>query len=833
MKKNKVDIINKIILIIFFLMVVFILTRFKFLYGSELDWETQHWTFAEYFRSLFYKTFNLFPSFAFNLGAGENIYNFSYYGFLNPIILVSYFLPFINMVNYVMLSSILGVIVSVLLFYKWMKNKGYSSFITFLCSFIFLLSGPLILHSHRHIMFVNYMPFLMMGLMSIDNYFKNGVRWHLILSVFLIIMTSYYFSIPSLMVLVIYGIYEWLKQKKVTVKDFFKDGFKFLIPIIIGIILASIILFPTFYTLFVGRSSNTISIQYKELLMPSIHLDYLLYGSYSMGFTAISVIAVIYGFLSKKRENIFLSVIISLICLFPVFGYILNGFLYINAKVFIPFGPLVVYLIGVFLKDLLEDKVKIKELIILVSVVSLLVYISGYNKFNDYLIDVLIVILMILLYHFKKFKWGLFASILITSIIMMFSLNLNDGLMSIENYNYIFNDKIDKLYQSIDDDNIYRSSNLVDTLVTSNKTYENYYGTSTYSSGYNSYYKEFFTDTFGNPISHRNHLILSQINNPLWDSYMGIKYVVNDKEMEYKNVLTLGDYTLYQNEVVYPLGYARDKVMSKKEFDSLKYPYNIEALMKYTIIDEDTPKTDFKSTIKEIKLDLNNINDNISYDLEDGHYKFKLKKDISFNIPIDEDLTDKVLLIRFNMNYEESCKNGDTVITINDVKNTLTCRSWKYKNSNKTFDYEILNASDLEINIKKGRYDISDITTYVFDYKELKDIVNDLDAFKFNKNKTKGDKIEGTINVKNDGYFSLSIPYDKGFKIYVDNKKVDYKLVNEAFIGFKINKGEHNIKIIYQAPFKNISLILSSVGLLLFIGVIVIDKRGKNEKRKD
>ncbi len=831
-KNRKKDLINKIILVLFFLGVVLFLTRFKFLYGSELDWETQHWTFAEYFRRLFYKTYDLFPSFAFNIGAGENIYNFSYYGFLNPIILIAYFLPFVKMLDYVMLSSIIGVIVSVLLFYKWLDNKGYSSFITFLCSFIFLLSGPLILHSHRHIMFVNYMPFLIMGLMSIDNYFKKGVRWPLILSVFLIIMTSYYFSIPSLMVLVIYGIYEWLKQDRVTVKDFFKDGFKFLVPIIIGIILASIILLPTFYTLFVGRSSNTVSINYKELLIPNIHLDYLLYGSYSMGLTAIAVVAVIYGFLSKKRENIFLALIISLICLFPILGYVLNGFLYINAKVFIPFVPLVVYLIGVFLKDLLEDKVEIKKLVLVIGIFSLLVYISSYNNFLSYLIDVLVVVLMVLLYYFKKFKWGLFGTTLLTSVIVMLNLNLSDGLMSIENYNYIFNDKIDKLYQNINDDNIYRSSNLVDTLVTSNKTYDNYYGTSTYSSGYNSYYKEFFTDTFGNPISHRNHLILSQINNPLWDSYMGVKYIVNDKEMNYKKVLTLGDYSLYQNEVVYPLGYVRNQVMSKKEFDSLEYPYNIEALMKYTIVDEEIPKTNFVRTTKEIKLDLDNI-PNISYELEDGHYKFKLKEDQNFNIPIEDDLTDKVLLIRFKMNYEESCKNGDTVVTINDVKNTLTCRSWKYKNENDTFDYAILNPRSLDIKIKKGRYDISYITTYILDYKELKDIVGDLDTFIFNKSKTKGDKIAGNINVRHDGYFSLSIPYDTGFKIYVDGKKVSYELVNEAFIGFKINKGKHDIKIVYSSPLRNISLGLSSIGLLLFIVVIVLDKRGKNEKRKN
>ena len=32
-----------------------------------------------------------------NLGGGQNIYNFAYYGLYNPVILLSYALPFVKM----------------------------------------------------------------------------------------------------------------------------------------------------------------------------------------------------------------------------------------------------------------------------------------------------------------------------------------------------------------------------------------------------------------------------------------------------------------------------------------------------------------------------------------------------------------------------------------------------------------------------------------------------------------------------------------------------------------------------------------------------------------
>ena len=67
------------ILMLVFLLIVFIITGKSYLYGSTLDWNSQHYNFMEYFRILFYKTKDIFPDFAFNIGAGQNIYNFSYY----------------------------------------------------------------------------------------------------------------------------------------------------------------------------------------------------------------------------------------------------------------------------------------------------------------------------------------------------------------------------------------------------------------------------------------------------------------------------------------------------------------------------------------------------------------------------------------------------------------------------------------------------------------------------------------------------------------------------------------------------------------------------------
>ena len=99
-KDNKKNFINVLIIIVFVLLYVIVTTNFfEYLYGSTVDWDCQHWTIPDYFRKLFYSTGDLIPNFAFNLGNGQNIFYFSYYGLLSPIILLSYLFPFVEMVD--------------------------------------------------------------------------------------------------------------------------------------------------------------------------------------------------------------------------------------------------------------------------------------------------------------------------------------------------------------------------------------------------------------------------------------------------------------------------------------------------------------------------------------------------------------------------------------------------------------------------------------------------------------------------------------------------------------------------------------------------------------
>ena len=227
---NKKDILYLWFIVLSFLLFVFLLSNTMYLYGSQLDWNSQHFTIPEYFRTLFYSTKELFPDFAFNIGSGQNIYNFSYYGFLSPIVLFSYLLPGVSMQTYMIVSTIISVIISTILFYVFLKNKNFSSEVCFASSFLFIFASSLSFHSHRHIMFITYMPFLILALFGVDKKVDSNKGWLLSLATFLMIMTNYYYSVGGIAVIVIYGIYRYLQNtNKVTIKLFIKNFINFIV----------------------------------------------------------------------------------------------------------------------------------------------------------------------------------------------------------------------------------------------------------------------------------------------------------------------------------------------------------------------------------------------------------------------------------------------------------------------------------------------------------------------------------------------------------------------------------------------------------------------------
>ena len=813
------------------LIVLIVYLLFKgYIFGSNVDWSNQHITISEYFRKLFYSNGKIIPSFAFNLGMGQNIFNYSYYGLFSPIILLSYLLPFIPMYVYIPMISIIMYFISIIMFYIWIKDK-YNRKIAYISSLIFALNATFSYHFHRHLMFVIYMPFMIGALQSIDLYFEKGKKMNIIIYTILLILTNYYFSVSGIFTIGIYTIYKILKTDKM---DFTKLK-NVVFFVLVAILITGILLFPTTYAIINGRIRTNASIQitFLDLINPIKNYQYTFYNSYySWGITFIYIIAIINGLLSRKKEQIFLGIITTLFIIFPLFSYILNGFMYIDGKCFIPFLPLSILQISELLNNIFINKLNFKKMLpCILPIGALLIYFAlGKNNICLLIIDVVLILISLYLSTNKQINIMLYITIFTISLISFISSSLNESYMKISDIKNINSSTYKELINKINDKNIYRISNKDYILYNPNKIYDiSENKTTSYSSLLNKYYISFIRNIFQNEVINKDNTTVTQTSNVLFNIYSGTKYLISssDAEIGYTEIENIDDIKLYVNENVLPIAYASSNIMSQREFETLEYPYTIDALLNYIIIDkklDNVYKTNINNYENGYKIE--EIN-NIIYKKENGHYIINTDNNANLKIKLYTKIQNKILIISFNMNKAKDGFACSSDITINDVKNALSCSNWKYNNNNNSFKYVLSSNKSfdtLNIQLSKGSFDIDNIKIYTIDYVKVSSIKDKVDEMVIYKNKIKDNHISGEINIKEDGYLKITIPYDEGFNLYVDGKPVKKLLIDKAFLGLEISKGIHKIDIIYTPPLLKIGIITSIIGILLLIIILIYPK---------
>ena len=770
---------------------------FGYIFGSNMDFINQHTVLPEYFRNYFYTNHKLVPEIFYNLGAGQNTFNISYYGLLSPIILISYLLPFISMRNYIIGSSIILLLTTIILFYKWIRNNFNSKY-SFLLTLLFMFSSPIFFHFHRQIMFVNYLPFLLLSLINID---KNNKFW-LVISIFLMIMTSYYFSVVGIITIVIYYIYKNFDKS-------FKDKIKIFIPIVISILLAAILLIPTLDSILSNRLEVSSNINILKLFIPNFNYSSVLYSSYALGLFSIAIISLIWLLLKDSKKDKLLSIVLLVLITFPIFRYIFNGGLYVRSKALIPLIPLFIFTIGIFLEDLFNKKIEIKKLII-GGIIFLVLSLFNFNI--AYILDFILTLLLILIYYKLDNKQIIYVSIVLLFVVNFICTNTNETYLTKKEY--VDLPKSNEIIKNeIKDRSFYRLSDLSNTLY--NVNYGDFYKTSIYSSTINQNYSNFYYNVLKMNNNNYNNLIIRNTDNIIFNRLLGVKYVYSNRELG--NGYKALDAHIYENEFALPLGYASSNVYSLDQFNNLSYPYNLKYLLNGIITNDSNGDTE--DVIEELNVDMPDyLGDFIK---KDGA-KTIVSEDSSFTIDLKEKLDNKILFITINGLEANSCKIGDIGITINGVENTLNCETWLYNNNNKVFNYVINEKSlrYLNVFIKKGEYNISDIKFYVMDMKYLDTKFDEMKNINIENNKVMGD-----IDITKAGYMVLSLPYDKNYHIYVDSKEIDYEKVNTAFLGFKIEKGYHHIEIVYENKMIKIGKMVSIDGLLLFVIYLLIIKK--------
>ena len=755
------------ITILFILPILFVLCISTYsIYGSKLDWLSQHVSLADYFR----QTKQLFPDSFANLQGQTNAFSFSYYGLLRPDVLISYLFPNVPTSFFIISYATLLWLSTGGLCFWWLRNKGYKDSISFFSS-ICCIFANCFFQSHQQIMFVEILPFLFLSLILID---ENKRQW-ISLCICMALFHNYFYTPGMILILLLYD-YDQHK----TIKDM-------IVPIVLGVGFGAVLWLPTGY-LIINNHKSVVQTNLFNLFVPNLTLKGLVYDSYGCGLTVISWIALFQGIQFEKTKK--LSILLIFMFVFPIFSYILNGTLYARTKILVLCLPLVLMILAHWLQ---ERKLN-KGLLVLAGL-----FLCTKTMFLG-----LLVALVFIGYYFMDKKECLMMYALVPMIVFT-GFNYNQCL-DLKLYNSMYSKDKQNLIQR--NDLKQRTADLDQVGYSVNRIYDQKeMKASSYTSTSNTLYNTFVYDIIKSPISQSNRTIITDSENYLYLSMMSVQNVLSkDSDLYgYKEVDIKGNYKLLKNKNVFPMVYVTNDMLSESKFDKLFYPYNLDTIYNRTIVNGET-SDDYVSKMKLVK----NLDQSILI-----HNKKKTKK----TIPIDFDATQKMVCIDFDIkNYT----NKKVSISINGMKNTLSKKHSVYPNGNKHFTY-ILSKKTLkqfDVTLSKGKYKISNIRVYTCDMGVFDRSVTEVKSLKTTS------IFKGEVTTPKDGYLVTSYPYEKGYEIYIDGKKQKVEIVNKAFVGCKIKKGSHIITIQFHAPFKNIGLCISILSTM--IGGFWIWKKSKN-----
>lgn len=872
------------------------------LYGSGCDWFAQHVSIAETMRQTILEESTLFPG-QLPLGGGNNIYDFSYYGYLRPDVLLSCLLPEVPMEYIITAYSIAGYLVAVLLFYILLKKMNRKDELALLGGILFLCAGCFF-QIHRQIMFINYMPFLLGALLCVLKYHKTEKKLLLILMMFFIVMHSYYYAISAWVVIYLFLLYtaDWRRSDglnrqsangiernntRETEQDERKEESKYVHRrtggyirklwsltwrygtwALTAVAMAGILLLPTAASILncaTSKDGGSAGTNPWE-----IRLDFsaLLYNGYGLGLTLSALFLLVLALCWKKGRLLATVLLFTLVCgLVPL---VLNGFLYNRAKILIPFLPLVLVLCMETLWHFWVQK-KSPPLWTLLPVILATCLQYKAHGVGWVWVDLVLVALVFgvmsinggcIVFRIERQRKKIMQSHKNRSLVIILAImctlafcfalevHRNDDMIKQEETitSRFSEEERETFYQ----DRSYRFDTLRSPYQTSNSLLAYGVGrTSMYTSTTNPIYSTFFYDEIRNPIGNDNRVGLYNRANPFFQYLMGVRYLEATEETlpwgyEIKQQNANG--VLAENKKVLPLCYGSTQLLSESEYEQLEFPANLEALVNYSVVEmgkcikEGTDKTATSTEQIAVATEFTSHFNEIY--LEEGvDYEIRQDSESKFTIIPKEPIEDQILVVTFHV----EAKSGEEIsITINGTANRLSGDSAPYPNHNENFTYFLSSNEPMtEFKVKtSGDYEISDLHIYSLDTSyfggqtvyplmrmaEENATESELPEQSQIPEKKTGAVLHGTITMPTAGYCITSLPIQAGYRAYVDGEEGPIETVNQAFIGFPLEAGIHEIAIYYEPPLQKAGMVMSVIGWLLWIGCMVYDFIEMKEK---
>ncbi|MDO5563768.1 MAG: YfhO family protein [Eubacteriales bacterium] len=841
MKKSnkKVYLLSLLIPIVSMVLIFFTKNIFPFGDRSFLRTDMYH-QYAPFFSELQFKLKN-FDSlfFTWDLGLGTNFLTIIAYYLSCPLNVLLIFIPkayVIDFMSYLIILKIglSGLSMSIYLNLKYnnnnKNNKTNSNLCISLFSIFYAMSGYIAAYSWN-IMWLDaviLLPLFILGLerITFENSSHNIKSILLyIISLSLIIMSNYYIATMVCIFAILYFIVINIISNDKKIKIYLKRIFRFIVYSLISALIASIILIPVIFA-FNTTASSDVSFPTKwteyfsilEILvrhLPNVEIENGLEHWPNIFCGVATLFFLLLFMISKKisiKEKITYGLFLILLYASFALNYLNFFWHFFHFPNSLPARQSFVY---IFIVIILSYKAfyKIKTFTtkeiqiafgIIISLILLLQHTVNNSKTNFssyYLAIIFMTLYFILIYLYKekkKFKEILFI-IAISLVFLESTLNMGITSVTTTSRSAYLDDNEDvyamKDYIKQNENSFYRIEKM-QRKTKDDGAFMNFPSASIFSSSaygaLSDFYKKIGCEAAMNAYSITG-------STPFVNALFSIKYALYTGEAPNVDILKLkllsfsGNTYLYENRNTLPLA--------------------------FVLKNEDLEKFD-KSSANPAT-----IQNNLSRSFGGG--KGVLDKQEINEVGTSVDFTTK--------------EAGDYYVFVRDMSieevyvNTPTTQK-TFKNVDRGFFLELgylPKGSDVNMkNQKKGALDFK-CEVFRFNYDTLKSLVDNIQInSNFTLQKWESNTLEYNIDALQNGTLFMSIPYDKGWTIYVDDEKKETKALWDTFLTIDIEQGEHNIKMYYMPQGFVIGLIMTMIGVILLFTIIIIKKPKQKIKNK-
>lgn len=302
------------------------------------------------------------------------------------------------------------------------------------------------------------------------------------------------------------------------------------------------------------------------------------------------------------------------------------------------------------------------------------------------------------------------------------------------------------------------------------------------------------------------------------DSLLGIKYLIyRDMAIEeklYKQTAATDKLRIFTNPYVLPLGFHSTSELKKFHSSSGDNPFETQNLLIEAICDV----PNILSPIDQKQGTQSNL------DVQGTqYYSFKrINKDNASTASIDFAM-DKAKQVYLYYKAPSNMK-GSGFVTVNGKKVEFNPKHSSIINLGFC---KAGSSAELKINFDKSSSETGSFKIYAYTlnipaFEEAISLIRKKPMTIENFTDT---SILGSAEAASDGMMVMSIPFDKGWHVKVDNQEVETQAVDDCLLSFELLKGSHKIELWFFPEKLFMGLMITLVSVLILI-ILFIKKSG-------